>query len=144
MPLVTLASGTWVAGEMSRMRRASRPMALMNTPAPGKARPTPDITATNWIWCAADKVKRWDRTAFFVTKRSTSSAAIKTSLVTSTSGPMTRTPPGCPARNGSALSQWPDEERKFRAVLDEMTAKWPVIGGLKRAGLDDRDTGDFH
>lgn len=28
--------------------------------------PHPDITATNWIWSPRDKVKRWDRTAFFV------------------------------------------------------------------------------
>lgn len=28
--------------------------------------PHPDITATNWIWSAQDKVKRWERTAFFV------------------------------------------------------------------------------
>jgi arylsulfatase A-like enzyme len=28
--------------------------------------PHPDITATNWIWSAHDRVKRWDRTAFFV------------------------------------------------------------------------------
>ena len=26
----------------------------------------PDITATNWIWSPQDKVKRWNRTAFFV------------------------------------------------------------------------------
>lgn len=30
--------------------------------------PHPDITATNWIWSDKDKVKRWDRTAFFVEK----------------------------------------------------------------------------
>ncbi len=30
--------------------------------------PHPDITATNWIWSDQDKVKRWDRTAFFVDK----------------------------------------------------------------------------
>jgi arylsulfatase A-like enzyme len=30
--------------------------------------PDPDITATNWIWSPQDKVKRWDRTAFFVDK----------------------------------------------------------------------------
>lgn len=30
--------------------------------------PHPDITATNWIWSAHDKVKRWDRTRFFVEK----------------------------------------------------------------------------
>jgi len=30
--------------------------------------PHPDITAGNWIWSADDKVKRWDRTAFFVDK----------------------------------------------------------------------------
>lgn len=28
--------------------------------------PHPDITATNWIWSPQDKVKRWNRTAFFV------------------------------------------------------------------------------
>jgi arylsulfatase A-like enzyme len=30
--------------------------------------PHPDITATNWIWSPQDKVKRWDRTGFFVDK----------------------------------------------------------------------------
>lgn len=28
--------------------------------------PHPDITATDWIWSDKDKVKRWDRSAFFV------------------------------------------------------------------------------
>lgn len=28
--------------------------------------PHPDITGTNWIWSRHDKVKRWDRSAFFV------------------------------------------------------------------------------
>ena len=30
--------------------------------------PHPDITATDWIWSDKDKVKRWQRTAFFVDK----------------------------------------------------------------------------
>ena len=30
--------------------------------------PHPDVTATNWIWSPKDKVKRWDRSAFFVDK----------------------------------------------------------------------------
>ncbi len=30
--------------------------------------PDPTITATNWIWSAHDKVKRWDRSAYFVDK----------------------------------------------------------------------------
>ncbi len=30
--------------------------------------PHPDITASDWIWSDQDKVKRWDRTAFFVDK----------------------------------------------------------------------------
>lgn len=30
--------------------------------------PHPDITATAWIWSPKDRVKRWDRTAFFVDK----------------------------------------------------------------------------
>lgn len=28
--------------------------------------PHPDLTATDWIWSPQDKVKRWERTAFFV------------------------------------------------------------------------------
>src|SRR5204863_6915315 len=28
--------------------------------------PHPDITATNWIWSPQDKVKRWERTAYFI------------------------------------------------------------------------------
>ena len=28
--------------------------------------PHPDITAKDWVWSQQDKVKRWDRTAFFV------------------------------------------------------------------------------
>ena len=28
--------------------------------------PHPEITATNWVWSARDKVKRWNRSAFFV------------------------------------------------------------------------------
>ncbi|HVV02229.1 MAG TPA: sulfatase-like hydrolase/transferase [Verrucomicrobiae bacterium] len=30
--------------------------------------PDPNLTATNWIWSAWDKVKRWDRTSYFVDK----------------------------------------------------------------------------
>ena len=30
--------------------------------------PHPDITGTDWIWSDKDKVKRWERTAFFVDK----------------------------------------------------------------------------
>jgi arylsulfatase A-like enzyme len=30
--------------------------------------PDPDITATNWIWSPKDKVKRWERSRFFVDK----------------------------------------------------------------------------
>src|SRR5687767_3677875 len=30
--------------------------------------PHPDITATNWIWSEKDKVKRWERSGFFVDK----------------------------------------------------------------------------
>jgi arylsulfatase A-like enzyme len=28
--------------------------------------PHPDITASNWIWSPQDKIKRWQRTAFFI------------------------------------------------------------------------------
>ncbi|MCF0195978.1 MAG: sulfatase-like hydrolase/transferase [Bacteroidaceae bacterium] len=30
--------------------------------------PDPQLTASNWIWCDNDPVKRWDRTAYFIDK----------------------------------------------------------------------------
>ncbi len=30
--------------------------------------PAPDLTSTNWVWSAQDKIKRWNRTAYFVDK----------------------------------------------------------------------------
>jgi N-acetylgalactosamine 6-sulfatase (GALNS) len=30
--------------------------------------PAPELTASNWIWCDRDSIKRWDRTRYFVDK----------------------------------------------------------------------------
>lgn len=30
--------------------------------------PAPELTASDWIWCKDDEVKRWERTAYFVDK----------------------------------------------------------------------------
>lgn len=30
--------------------------------------PAPELTASNWIWCKKDDVKRWERTGYFIDK----------------------------------------------------------------------------
>ena len=61
--------------------------------------PHPDITATNWIWSPQDKVKRWDRTAFFVDRDARfSETPQRPAAPSSTSGSTTSTRRGCPTK----------------------------------------------
>ena len=102
--------------------------------------PHPDITATNWIWCPQDKVKRWDRTAFFVDKtldflrRHRDRPCYVNLWTDDTHDPY--------VPSDERLAEQPAEpagERKFRAVLDEYDRQMGrFFAGLKEAGLDDR------
>ena len=101
--------------------------------------PHPDITATNWIWSDHDKVKRWDRTAFFVDKTLDFLKRHKGEPCFVNLWPDDVHTPWVPS--GERLSEYPngpEQERKFRAVLDEYDQQFGrFFAGLKELGLDE-------
>ena len=65
----TLVNGTWEVDVMCTMPLLSRTMGfdeyLSTYESPD---PDPAITASKWIWCDNDSIKRWKRTEYFVDK----------------------------------------------------------------------------
>jgi arylsulfatase A-like enzyme len=102
--------------------------------------PHPDITATNWIWCPNDKVKRWDRTAFFVDKTLDFLRRHKDQPCYVNLWPDDVHTPWVPSQERLGLyPNGPADERHFRAVLDEYDRQMGrLFAGLKELGLDDR------
>jgi arylsulfatase A-like enzyme len=102
--------------------------------------PHPDITATNWIWSDHDKIKRWDRSAFFVAKTVDFLRRHKGQPCFVNLWPDDVHTPWVPG--GERLSEYPngpEQQRKFRAVLDEYDrALGKLFVGLKELGLDER------
>jgi arylsulfatase A-like enzyme len=101
--------------------------------------PHPDITSTNWIWSPNDKVKRWDRTAFFVDKtvdflRRHKDRPCYVNLWSDD----THTP-WVPSQERLGLyPNGPADERKFRAVLDEYDRQMGrLLAGLKELGIEE-------
>jgi arylsulfatase A-like enzyme len=101
--------------------------------------PDPDITATNWIWSAQDKVKRWDRTAFFVDKSLDFLRRHKGEPCYVNLWPDDVHTPWVPS--GERLSEYPngpEQQRKFRAVLDEYDRQFGrFFTGLKELGFEE-------
>ncbi|HWI58986.1 MAG TPA: sulfatase-like hydrolase/transferase, partial [Bacillota bacterium] len=102
--------------------------------------PHPDITATNWIWSPQDRVKRWDRTAFFVDKtldflRRHTNQPCYVNL-----WPDDVHTPWVPGQERLGLyPNGPEEERKFRAVLDEYDRQMGrLFAGLKALGIEEQ------
>jgi len=98
-----------------------------------------DITATNWIWSPEDKVKRWDRTAFFVDKSLDFLKRHKGQPCYVNLWPDDVHTPWVPS--GERLSEYPngpEQQRKFRAVLDEYDRQFGrFFAGLKELVLDE-------
>jgi len=101
--------------------------------------PHPDITATNWIWSPQDKVKRWDRTAFFVDKTLDFLKRHKDQPCYVNLWPDDVHTPWVPS--GERLAEYPNgpKQRKFRAVLDEYDRQFGrFFAALKEFGLDEK------
>ena len=100
--------------------------------------PHPDITATNWIWSPHDKVKRWDRTAFFVDKTLDFLRRHKGQPCYVNLWPDDMHTPWVPSQERLGLyPSGPAEERKFRAVLDEYDRQMGrLLAGLKELGIE--------
>jgi arylsulfatase A-like enzyme len=102
--------------------------------------PHPDITSTNWIWSPNDKVKRWDRTAFFVDKTLDFLRRHQDQPCYVNLWPDDVHTPWVPSQERLGLyPNGPEQERKFRAVLDEYDRQMGrLFAGIKDMGLDDR------
>jgi arylsulfatase A-like enzyme len=102
--------------------------------------PHPDITTTNWIWSPNDKVKRWDRTAFFVDKTLDFLRRHKDQPCYANLWPDDTHTPWVPSQERLGLfPNGPAEERKFRAVLAEYDRQiGRFLEGLKELGIEDQ------
>ena len=103
--------------------------------------PHPDITATNWIWSPEDKVKRHDRTAFFVEqtlgflKRHKDQPCYVNLWLDDTHTPWEPSDEQLAPQDASI----PEQQRKFRAVLVEMDRQMGrLLAGIKELGLDEQ------
>jgi arylsulfatase A-like enzyme len=99
--------------------------------------PHPDITATDWIWSDKDKVKRWDRTAFFVDRALDFLARRK-------DGPcfvnVWLDDPHTPWVPDAAAGQGASTARNLKAVMEENDRQIGRLrAGLKSLGIE-RDT----
>ncbi len=102
--------------------------------------PHPDITATNWIWSAEDKVKRWDRTAFFVDKtldflrRHLNQPCYVNLWPDDTHTPFVPSPE---MKNKHGGNQDNQGEANFKGVLEEYDRQMGrLLDGLKQLGIE--------
>jgi arylsulfatase A-like enzyme len=101
--------------------------------------PHPDLTATNWIWSPQDKVKRWDRTAFFVDKtldflrRHPSQPCYVNLWPDDTHTPFVPKPS---LKQKYQAGNNSNGERNFQGVLEEYDRQMGrLLDGLKQPGL---------
>ncbi len=103
--------------------------------------PDPDITSTHWIWAASDKVKRWDRTRYFVDKALDFLARHKDQPCYVDVWPDDVHTPWAPSQ--ARLAEYPEgpsgpeDKRSFSAVLDEYDRQvGRLLQGIKDLGLE--------
>jgi arylsulfatase A-like enzyme len=101
--------------------------------------PHPDITATNWIWSAHDKVKRWDRTAFFVDqtlaflRRHPGQPCYVNLWPDDTHTPFVPSPA---MKQKHQAADNPSGERNFKGVLEEYDRQMGrLLEGLNQLGI---------
>lgn len=102
--------------------------------------PHPDITATNWIWSPQDKVKRWDRTAFFVDRTLDFLKRHPDQPCYINLWPDDTHTPFVPSDERlREQSPGPLEQRKFRAVLTEYDRQMGrLLEGIQALGVAKR------
>jgi arylsulfatase A-like enzyme len=102
--------------------------------------PDPIITATNWIWSADDKVKRWDRTAYFVDKTLEFLKRHKGEPCYVNLWPDDVHTPWVPEGSDLTRRRHPENRSTFGPVLAEYDKQiGRFMDGLKHLGLD-KDT----
>lgn len=101
--------------------------------------PHPDITATNWIWSPQDKVKRWDRTAFFVDKmldflrRHPDQPCYINLWPDDTHTPFV---PSAEMKRKHSAADNPNGERNFKGVIEEYDRQMGrLFEGLQQLGI---------
>jgi len=99
-----------------------------------------DLTATNWIWSAHDKVKRWDRTAYFVDRTLDFLKRHRDQPCYVNLWPDDVHTPWVPSQE--RLTEHPngaETERNLVAVLGEYDRQiGRLLAGLKDLGLDEQ------
>lgn len=100
--------------------------------------PDPALTATDWIWSMEDKVKRWDRTAYFVDKtldflkRKKGQPCFVNFWPDDVHTPWI--PEGTTPRNGKRQHQSRAEFEKVLKEYDRQIGR--LMDGLKQLGID--------
>jgi arylsulfatase A-like enzyme len=96
--------------------------------------PDPDITASNWIWSDKDKVKRWERTRFFVDKTLDFLARRKGRPCFVNLWPDDPHTPWVPNAAAGKGANTPANLRGVMAELDRQVGR--LMDGIKALGLD--------
>jgi arylsulfatase A-like enzyme len=95
--------------------------------------PHPDITATNWIWSPKDKVKRFERTAFFVNQTLDFLRRHKDQPCFVNLWPDDTHTPWVPAAD-LPKGDTPDKLRRVLVEYDRQIGR--LLAGLKELGVD--------
>ncbi len=96
--------------------------------------PHPDITASDWIWSPQDKVKRWNRTAFFVDKTLDFLRRHKGTPCYVNLWPDDTHTPWVPADEKPLRGESPENFRRVLAEYDRQVGR--LLDGLRALGLE--------
>jgi len=99
--------------------------------------PDPNLTATNWIWSAQDKVKRWDRSAYFVDRALDFLRRHKGQPCYVNLWPDDVHTPWVPEGSDLNKRRYPAKESTFKPVLAEYDKQvGRLMAGLRDMGIE--------